>query len=59
MNTWFSWTYLQLHDVAYFHCSYDEELAQADAREQEVKSRTKQQRFKGHHEGVRKPPTWK
>ncbi len=44
---------------SYFYCSYDEELAQADAREQEVKSRTKQQRFKGHHEGVRKPPTWK
>ncbi|XP_064397984.1 polyglutamylase complex subunit TTLL1-like isoform X2 [Halichondria panicea] len=42
-----------------FDLLYDEELAQADAREQEVKSRTKQQRFKGHHEGVRKPPTWK
>ena len=55
------WSYFTF-DVVIIHPSYsryDEELAQADAREREVKSRTGQHRFRGRNEVGRKAATWK
>ncbi len=50
---------MKMHrNVTYSAFRYDEEFAQADAREQEVKSRAKHH-FKHRQEGGRKPPTWK